>query len=251
MHGILALSALHLSRTKGEGFESPYMKAASAHKSQALVSFRRELDAINSSNAKAAFSFSSIVAVYAFGFLHNPDTEVDPCQPVNDLCQVLVLIRGIQQVVNSAAASLLDSDFRAVLKMEDSNCVLPEDAQIALAQLHEANSTLTSQSSEHDYLIYDKCIELLEQDLAEPYEGSISVTGVGRWAIRLPKGYMERLQEGEKFALVILTYYCVILHRLGHHWCFENWGKRVSGSLWGLLDEDSRILAQWAIEHIG
>jgi hypothetical protein len=75
MHGILALSAVHIARTRDDHRRPTYLNTAVAHQNQALTSFRGLLNDINDSNTKAMFALSSVVVVYAFGFPHSPDLK--------------------------------------------------------------------------------------------------------------------------------------------------------------------------------
>jgi hypothetical protein len=101
MHSILALSALHLSRTgPRQSRRALYLNLAVAHQSQALALFCEILRDINKHNARAVFAFAEIVVVYAFGFPETPEAQ-DPRTYLKDLYQVFILARGIQQAICS------------------------------------------------------------------------------------------------------------------------------------------------------
>lgn len=89
MHGILALSALHLARTRNDHRRPMYSNIAIAHQNQALALFRDLLGNINASNAKAMFAFASIVVLYTFGFPHESNSS-DSWTSIDDLYQVIV-----------------------------------------------------------------------------------------------------------------------------------------------------------------
>lgn len=248
MHGILALSALHLARIRDDHRRPAYSNLAVAHQNQALTLFRELLDDINASNAKAMFSFASVVALYTFGFPHEPDLS-DPWSNIDDLHQVLVLIRGVQQVVNRASASLRDSDFSPLLQLEDHEPFLPDDARLALEELFEANGICGAQDETHDTELYESTIHNLIETLEKIHQDT-SLASVGRWAIRLKPRYVDLVQERAPLALVILTYYCVILHCQRHHWCIDHWSFRVSRAIWLVLDDQWRPLARWPMVQI-
>ncbi|RMJ27340.1 C6 zinc finger [Aspergillus sp. HF37] len=145
MHGILAVSALNLARTKPDSSRPTYIGAAVAHQNQALALFRELLGDINPSNAKAMFAFASIVVVYAFGFPHTPRPS-DPGAAVDDLYQVLVLCQGVQHVIHESSSSLRDSSFSPLLQVDDYTPYLPEDAGSALERLREANHACGSET---------------------------------------------------------------------------------------------------------
>lgn len=248
MHGILALSALHLARTKGDS-RAAYIGAAVAHQNQALALFRERLDDIDSSNAKAMFALSSIVAVYAFGFPQSPDSG-DPRTCVDDLYRVLVLSRGVQQVISKASSSLQESSFRPLLQFDDYTPYLPDSARSAIERLREANHDCGARDSTHDTTSHGLAIDKLAEELSAVYGGLNSITVAGRWAIRLKPHYVDSLRERKPLALVILAYYCVLLHHLRQNWCLAEWGARVATAIWILLDEQWRALAHWAMMEI-
>lgn len=249
MHGILAVSALNLARTKPDSSRPIYISAAVAHQNQALALFRELLGHINPSNAKAMFAFSSIVVVYAFGFPHNPSPG-DPGAAVDDLYQVLVLCQGIQHVISEASSSLWDSSFSPLLQVDDYTPCLPEDAGSALERLREANHTCGVRDATHDAAAFGQVIDNLATELSAAHGGFDSITVACRWAIRLRPGFVDPLREHNPMALVILAHFCVLLHSLRQDWCLDEWAVRVTRAIWMLLDDQWRPLARWAMVKI-
>lgn len=250
MHGILALSALHLARTGPErSRRASYLGRAVAHQNQALALFRGLLGDFNEANAKAMFAFSNIVVVYTFGFPHTPDIQ-DPWACVDDLYQVLVLTRGVQQVIRSPTDFLAGS-FAPILQMEDCQAPLPEDAKTVIDQLYEANNACGLRDTNHDAEIYESTIEIFAEMLSWVYGGLTASTIAGRWAIRLPPRFLGLLREREPLALVMLAHYCVLLQYLKHRWCFDEWCMRLAQAVWTILDDQWRPLVHWAMEILG
>lgn len=250
MHGILAVSALHLARTDTEPSQrSSYLTRAVAHQNQALALFREILGDINESNAKAMFAFASIVVVYTFGFPPTPDIQ-DPWTSIDDLYQVLVLTRGIQQVIRSPSDYLSQSSFAPILQVEPISAPLPDDAASTINHLYEANEVCGSRNECHETEIYTATIDNLAEMLSWVYGGMTASVIAGRWAIRLPSRFMELLREREPMALVMLAHYGVLLHALRHRWCFGEWCVRVGRAVWAILDDQWRPLVDWAMRAI-
>lgn len=244
MHGILALSALHLARTRNDHRRPMYSNIAIAHQNQALALFRDLLGNINASNAKAMFAFASIVVLYTFGFPHESNSS-DSWTSIDDLYQVIVLIRGVQHVINTASTSLRDSSFQPLMHIEDPEPFLPDDAQAALDELHEANNACGAQDETHDTEIYEDTIHKLSSIMSMLQRDLNSLTTAGRWAIKVRTEYVDLVREHAPLALVVLAYYCVILHCLRHHWCLWDWSYRVSRAIWLVLDAQWRPLVRW------
>ncbi|KAI3150015.1 transcriptional regulator family: Fungal Specific TF [Penicillium roqueforti] len=174
MHGVLALSSLHLARTGMElTRRASYLNRAVAHQNQALALFRELLGDVKESNAKAMFAFAGIVVIYTFAFPHTPDVQ-DPCSCVDDLYQVLVLARGVQQVIYAPrdfTSFLEDSSFGPILQAEETQGPIPEDTTAMLKQLREANEVCGARDKNHDVQVYEGSIANLEEMLSWCYSG--------------------------------------------------------------------------------
>lgn len=249
MHGILAVSALHLARIKPDTSRPTYIGTAVAHQNRALAPFRELLGDINPSNAKAMFAFASIVVVYAFGFPNTPHPN-DPGAVVDDLYQILVLCRGVQQVINRASTSLRHSSFSPLLQLDEYTPYLPDDARAAIERLREANHACGQQDSAHDTAAYARVIDNIAEELSAVHGGLDSITVACRWAIRLPPRSVDLLRQRSPLALVVLAYFCALLHSLRQDWCLDEWGGRVARAIWMLLDEQWRDLARWAMLQV-
>ncbi|EPS30942.1 hypothetical protein PDE_05896 [Penicillium oxalicum 114-2] len=250
MHSILALSALHLSRT---GPEAPrraaYLNRAVTHQNQALALFRELLSDIRESNAKAMFAFAGVVVVYTFGFPQSPDAQ-DPCTCIEDLYQILVLVRGVQQVIRSPAEYLSHTNFAPIIQIEELNTELPDDASATINDLHEANEVCGARDQAHETEVYTVVIDNVAEMLRWVYGGMTSNVMVGRWAVKLPSRFLELMREREPMALVLLAHFGVLLQYSKHRWCFEDWCGRLAKAVWALLDEGWRPLVHWAMMGI-
>ncbi|KAJ5969920.1 hypothetical protein N7501_006168 [Penicillium viridicatum] len=253
MHGILALSSLHLARTGPEPTRrGSYLNRAVAHQNQALALFREMLGDVNESNAKAMFAFAGIVVIYTFAFPHTPGAQ-DPWDCVDDLYQVLVLTRGVQQVIRAPrnfTSFLMDSSFGPILHVEETQGPMPQDTIAMLRQLREANKVCGARDPNHELQVYEESIANLEEMLSWCYGGMRANTIAGRWAIRLNPRFMELLRERDPLALVMLAHYGVLLKYLKHRWCFDEWCVRVSKAVWAILDHQWRPLIHWAMKEI-
>ena len=175
MHGILALSSLHLARTAPEtSRRAAYLNRAVVHQNQALALFRELLGDVNEGNAKAMFAFASIVVVYTFGFPHTPDVQ-DPWTCVDDLYQVLILTRGIQQVIRSSTGFLGGGRFAPILQVDGTPAPLPEDATTAIRHLHEANEVCRARDPHQEMDAYTVTIDNLAEMLSWIYSGKTSI----------------------------------------------------------------------------
>ncbi|KAJ5935746.1 hypothetical protein N7466_005293 [Penicillium verhagenii] len=250
MHGILALAALHLARMGPDpSRRAAHLNRAVAHQNQALALFRELLGDIQETNAKAMFAFASIVVVYTFGFPHSPDVH-DHWTCIDDFHQVLVLTRGIQQVIKSPTGFLTDSSFAPIFQVDETRAPLPDETAAVLRQLQEANEACRARDPNHEIDVYASTIESMASMLSWVYAGMTASSVAGRWAIQLPSRFLDLLREREPLALVMLVHYGVLLQYLKHRWCFDEWCVRVAKAVWAILDDQWRPLVHWAMREI-
>ncbi|PLB49614.1 C6 zinc finger domain protein [Aspergillus steynii IBT 23096] len=250
MHGILALSALHLARTKSDHRGPVYLDTAVGHQNRALAFFRDRLSDINESNAKAMFAFASVVVMYALAFPHPPEADNDPWTCVDDLTQVFVLARGVHEVLRQATPSIVGSDWEIVLVLGEYDKSPPDDARAVLDRLHEANSQCGEQDSTHDTEVYRHTIENLGDMIAALSSGLITVTIACRWAIKCKPAYVDLIRDHTPLALVILAHYCAVLHSMREVWYVGEWSLRVPKAIWQILDDRWKPLARWPMETV-
>ncbi|KAE8146727.1 C6 zinc finger domain protein [Aspergillus avenaceus] len=249
MHGILALSAIQIARTRDDHQRSSYLNAAVTHQSQALASFREKLNDINDANAKAMFALSSVVVVYAFGYPRALNWD-DPWMCIDELVQILVLSRGVQQVLNQATPAIRDSDWCILLRLDEYFASLPRDDLSALERLRELNTYCSTRNSTHDTDTYSIAIDYLMDMTAAGYGGLSSITVAARWAIKLKPPFVVHVRERDPLALVILAHFCALLHRLRYDWCVDQWIFRLPKAIWQVLDEYWRPYVQWAMIEV-
>lgn len=257
MHGILAISALHLARIGSETHRAMYISSAISHQNQALALFRGLLGDINSSNGKAMFIFSSMVTVFAFGFPHTPDAA-EPLAPIDDLYQVLVLCNGMVQILLTAHSWIRDSDMAPILHANNDgftpspsdDAKLSDDARRALQQLREINDIYAERDPGHDPVACRTAIDNIGVMLVKLESGLTMPNIAVRWIVRCRDKYLEFLRARTPLALVILSHYCVILHRVRHHWWLAGWSTRVLKAIWLSLGNEWRHYLSWAMLEV-
>ncbi|KAL3432494.1 hypothetical protein BDV09DRAFT_187461 [Aspergillus tetrazonus] len=252
MHGILALSALHIACTRTMrapvDAKSDYLHVAISHQDQALALFREQLADINISNGKAMFAFASITVLYAFGF---PRTPEPGSSAVGDLVQAFVLTRGVQDILNQSMNTILEDRIWAPLQhVNDYDPVLSVQAQAAIERLHKANEACTRQDPIlHDSSLYQAAIDHLA-DLMAGIQSGLGFALACRWVIKLLPAFLERLRDRRPLALAILAHFCAILFRLHDVWFGADWGTRVLREVWYTLDDSWRPLIHGCMEEV-
>ena len=97
MHGILALSALHLASESRDRPEKSrdHRAAALRHHDQAIALFRPVLSKITSHNCHTIFAFSALLVILSFALPGFPLEETTK-SPVEELLTIITLLKGVQ-----------------------------------------------------------------------------------------------------------------------------------------------------------
>lgn len=249
MHGILAISALHLAYLRHDERQAEWISIAIAHKSTALALFSEQLHNIDESNARGMMSFAGIAVVFSFASaLHCSDSDDGPS--LNALIDILILARGVQTVGNQAMEFLRHSNFAPLFNITDPGATVPDDVLTALNTLDDLNVQYGQQTEGHDAKSYERAISTMKELAPFTYAEPTSLTVTGGWAIRAPPEFLEGLKNREPFALVVLAHFCVFLHITRENWCIGSWGRRILGEIVLILEADWQRHIKWAVVQV-
>lgn len=247
MHGLLAFSALHLSGLRQGDISETYLNVAVAHESQALALLRPLLEDINASNANAVFSLSGLITAFAFAFPQAPNLQ-EALTPVDDFARVMLLARGMQDVLNAALHWVRDGELGYLIHLDDYESGLPPEAAQALGQLRQRNAACSSQD---EVEIYVHTIDQVEIMMERMHGGCPRASLAPLWCIKVPGKFIGLLTNHEPMALVILAHFCVVLHGLTDTWWLRGWGSGMLRSIWRSLEPGWRESVGWAMAVTG
>jgi hypothetical protein len=247
MHGILGLSALHLSCTR-DSEQARWLSVAISHKNTALSMFSEQLASIDRSNAKAMMGFAGLVVIFGLGSALTPGTDAGP--GLDALVEIFTLARGVQAVVNEEFRFLLQSNFAPLFDATPPEIPFPDHILTAFDRLGELNTQLGRQSVHHDSTSYEQSIHHLRDMAAFTLAQPTSMTLVGGWAIRAPSQYMSALHSREPFSLVLLAHFCGFLNMARQNWCVGRWGPIVLQQIKQLLPPDWQHYTDWPTEQV-
>lgn len=252
LHGLLALSALHIARTRDQISSLKYFSIALEHQNRALSLFRPVVLSINRENSHIVFAFSSLLLQLAFA--------ISPCSPfaetydpIRDLIQAFTLCEGLRQVIGASWNWVKEGKLAEVLlDVDDSkDCPLPDAVQAAVSRLISLNRYRGREITCHDAECYGSAIDHLT-DLMEIYQGKPQRVEIAlRWPFGLDPKYMDLLREQDPMALVILAHYCLVLHHFRNYWWIEGWSAHLASHIWEHLDDYWRPSVSWVLKEIG
>ncbi|OBT58442.1 hypothetical protein VE04_01713 [Pseudogymnoascus sp. 24MN13] len=242
LHGLLALSALHLADSHSD--PEPYTKIATIHHTQGLELYYSILSNINKENYSASIAFAGITIMYAFGISRPRGTKPPGIELIDRLSQIFLLSHGWQSVVNAADGLDRGTGTPIFPAPHSHTGALPTATEAAFARLNDMNHG-------RDTAVYTLAISTLksvfynlETDRDNPH---IAL----QWAHTLPKEFLDLLHQRQNLALVIVGYYCVVLDALKEVWWLNGWSKNLFGVILSNTDPSYRDVLEWPIQMIG
>ena len=254
MRGILAISALHLS-WQGKEKADYWAEFAVRQQDAALSTFRDLMSKMDESYCDAFFALSSLIVVYGFVFPKAADSLglFDYHGEHSD--DWLPLIRGVYSIIMSLWPNVKAGRISGLLhdhQQEPPRTQMPE----TVAQHLESLRKLCEEVSEGEeaVLIYREAIEDLTICLVRmldkrTYECEVSIAFL--WPVMIKQGFVSRMNDRQPEALIILAYYCVILHQLDKYWWMSGWAKHIVRNIYQHIDESKRPWLQWPADVVG
>ncbi|KAL4862607.1 hypothetical protein BDV12DRAFT_178583 [Aspergillus spectabilis] len=248
MHGILAVSALHLALSEPAQDQAFWLGLATGHKGQALQPFREGLERVTSDNSRAMMGLSALVVAYAFGSALTDVWDVD--RPSLDaLNNVFVLCRGVQHITNQSYSFLRQSNFAPLFTPGNPAIEIPEHVKESLNHLDRLN-TECLHAGDHDAATYTHVIAAIRGLSGHAFAQPNSMTLAAGWAIRVSQEYLGYLQDKVPFALVVHAHYCAFLHLARGNCFLQYWGRAVLNDILQLLDETWKPHIKWPIAEV-
>ncbi|KAJ5897427.1 hypothetical protein N7504_007715 [Penicillium tannophilum] len=249
MHGILALSALHLSHLREDGRHVMWLDTAIAHKNTALVMFSDQLRNIDKSNAKAMMVFAGLAFAFSLASAVIIGTKEDG-PGLNALTDVFILARGVQTVLDAETDFLRQSNFKPLFDTTAPEVDIPEDILAALDRLEQLHIQCSQMDHNIDSASYTRAMYFLRDLAAITCAEPTSMTMAAGWAIHASQNYLADLKAKKPLALVVLAHYCVFLHMARENWCIGPWGCKVLLEITQVLEPEWHPHIEWATLNI-
>lgn len=254
MHGLLALSAIHIAI--GPGKQRSYEEYAIKHQNAALTSFRLVVGHISQSNCEAFFIFSVLAVRFAFGIRHISTIHWGN-DSIDGVLEIYALLRGVAVIVAPAITWIEQGRLAPVLRRRlryttsTESGKMPEDIGRALDRLDEHNET---QADPEDEQVKQSCCSVIKSLRACFRQSSVYPNDQGPvlfWLTAIESSYIELLKSRDPMALAIFAYFGVALHFSGDSWWSNGWGKHIVEVISCNLDEQWHDLIWCAKQHVG
>lgn len=236
MDELLALSAAHKS-TLNPDRRDFYLTEATRLQTRGLSRHNAVQTELSDDNCVAVFMYSAILGQHVL--FDTFSLQGDFPSVISKLVQCLSLHRGIRTIAASSSERTLRELLGGDLShLEPLGPVQPGDESSLLWD--QLDGSQLSGAAKHDC---QEAVKALQVMFSRQRLGTVrGALAVQEWAVRVPTGYVELLNQRRPEALVILAYYAVLLHRERTYWSIGGTGSYLIRSITSHLGE---YWAEW------
>ncbi len=229
MHGLLAISALHLA-DKEPASAAEYLPLSIHHQNLAISSFRPALVAICEENCHAVFAQASVISMSSM-FLTCVRSRVDPnYEPsVDEFIEPYLLTRGIAEVVVAAQNWIIGGPLVVMLGghvvPDVEHCTIPYAVQSHFDNIRDKFRHSFQDEEELPALLEALAsLEHIYKELTVGSKGSEDNPGlVWKWPAATPHNYTSKLRLHHPGALVLYAHFAILSRKYDHNWFHKGW----------------------------
>ena len=225
MHGLLAISSLHLA-INDPSQRTLHTDVARGHQTKALQTYLPSLDHLTPSNCHAIFAFSCLTVLQTFAYQQFAPRG----ESLNAALQIMAFSRGLRAIYVISQTWMLGGDLCETLQMDDLEDVpISADVDHALRRLATYNNTVYAHTADDKAEVgkkaYAHAIDRLRHVFgSRGREGRFNLM---LWPVVVQEQFVEMAKNGDSFALVLLAHYGVLLDLAFQGWWSESFGKRL------------------------
>ncbi len=254
LHLILAYSAFHLAHLRPE-HQRRYYYAAAQHQSLGLRDMRTDLVGLNAENCHALFMAGSFLALGKFAALTIYAGDKNDHRPnLEDIVEVFVLLKGMDTVLQSWEQAIQAGPFRTLFAMSPSSRPFPFWNEISerLDRLRELLGGRLVDDPARAAVIDSEVLKLSNvSQQSVSFSSAPELRFIVQWPISVSNSYVRMLREVNPAALVVLSYYCVVVHLSETTtWFTRGWASKLLRAVEALLPPEWSEMIQWPLEHI-
>ncbi|KAG4419972.1 hypothetical protein IFR04_006912 [Cadophora malorum] len=255
MHGILALSALHLGYCHPERKEFCTRQATLHHK-LGLEKATPALSAFSEENATAMYLFSALTCLYTYMTIGQTDDSV-----LGGESSWIFLSRQSYSLIRMADKTLRKGPLGPLLAAgerrtrlrdmvaESPACFVEADRLEELSARIDESVSDPEAKEAYNAAISDM-LRILKVMYSLPEEGR-ELSDVFRWPFQLSVGFMDLLQTPTQECLAVIAHFAIIPEFLSSKWWLEGFGRRLLAKLYPLIDEEHLSWIQWPMQQLG
>lgn len=262
MHGLLALSALHLASIHTEEAHK-YARLCDKHQTIALAKYRSILASaseVDMNSADALFAFSTTLSVCAMARSCSPIfmTQAQTID-LDAIIEPFYLTRGVRDVMQLCHAHIrsgpMSQMFHGHSYPEGTVITLPDEvaAHITALDLEMLPAAqLDAEALEHCHAALTELKDVYQNIVYFTQQGDGLESGqVWRWCVAISSGFLRLIQARIPAALVILAHFAAATNAVRMSWYTENWGTYALHGIKAELDAEYWSWLEWPLRHGG
>jgi hypothetical protein len=258
MHGILALSALHLAYYQPARRDF-LISQASLHHQAGLSVASLMVAHVTENNCSALYIFTLMTCVYSLSVSRNSNDLISGEPSESGVAEWLMLVRGTRSIMDSSVPSLVSGPlgpmliegYRKIQKMNTEG----REASSAQRVLQDLRNVIQRSTTDQQNLeVYMGAIEELQKSFTIVYKGphqTLETGDVFMFLFLVSQDYLVLLRQQTQEALAIFAFFCAIAKQLEKFWWSEGWSMGLLSSVYELLDKEHRLWVRWAVEEVG
>jgi hypothetical protein len=252
LHGILAIAGLHLSRFKKDAVEiNYYMTKALHHYGIALRKAALLMGELDAESGPALYLFSTLCFTFTLGL--GPKSGDFLLFGKNGVSDWLAQLRGMRSLLETQPEILHHDTLSPLFEISIRNMAHTNSGIEHLPDLRE--QILRVGPPEVELKIYLTALNQLSERFdvvtSSSKTSQIFPQQVYVWLYQLEDDFVRLLQEERPIALVILSYFCILLNSLGSVWWNRGWAEHLLSEIHSSLNQEYRIWMQRPMEETG
>lgn len=258
MHGILALSALHIAYEND--YQTPqYLRLCDKHQTIALKEFRKILSSpVDDELLDALFVLSATISCSSMARACAASAVEDEPggMTMEYVTEYFFLTRGVRDVIQMKydhfENSPLSMMFDAYVMPEGTVITLPQEVRDQFTALRHmvASWGLDPEALTHCQSALSGLEEIYENVYYWASLGEIYTGQVVRWITMVTTGYVRLVQARNQPALVVFAHFAAITSANRTAWYIQNWGQYALRGVSVELEESMLHWMEWPARHL-
>jgi Fungal specific transcription factor domain len=251
MHGILALSALHLSRIQPSR-AGKLTVLASAHEQLALPSFRKHISQnFSNDTCHAVFSFSGFVIPFILASENSLEASTSRIPGLEDGSpHWFYAIRGLMVLLTGNWSTLVQGPYAPLLVRTSAPIPYANNPNEShLVEVQQLISSCDDFSDAQETIACQIAFDELCRTLSSPCKTGGYKAAFLIWPGVVPTDYVRLLHYQHPIALIILAHYCVVIKKIETVWYLRGLGQNLLLSIHEVLSPKWRPWLVWPMKQ--
>ncbi|KAK6813106.1 hypothetical protein RU639_010804 [Aspergillus parasiticus] len=264
LHLLLAFASYHMARSSSMGASHGRNLEGDRHYNTALTQVSSSIAGLNESTCQVVYGSSVLICLCSLA--KGPRDGEYLAFSNSDRAEWLTLLRGIRSITEVSrdlfyidpVSSPTSETRERLLQGEPQLChenIWPEWKR----RLKECEQLIEMEYTAGGGIQHAVYVHVLTY-LTNAFHHVYGKTDISRgercaktfqWLYQLPDEFVFDLQERKWPALLLLSYFLVLLQQLNSYWFVEGWPEHVMGEIYRSFSEQQRIWLQWPANQIG